>query len=91
MYEPSLNSCILEILKPGCLLKNADSSFSFYANVRRGEGEYQFVETSELACEWGVLDFSLLKWRLSKYKVGFKSHTVIFPFSEPQIMLLVEH
>lgn len=35
MYEPSLNSCILEILKLGCLLKNADSSFSFYANVKR--------------------------------------------------------
>lgn len=35
MYEPLLNSCILEILKPGCLLKNADSSFSFYANVKR--------------------------------------------------------
>lgn len=38
MYEPSLSSCILEILKPGCVLKpmkNADSCSLFYANVNR--------------------------------------------------------
>lgn len=38
MYELFLRSCILENLKPGCLLKpmkNADSSASFYANANR--------------------------------------------------------